>query len=754
MLFLCFTASAGTVSAVNGDGKVLLSLVRQWKFVPSSVLLSWKDSDPNPCSWVGVKCEQNNQSVVALKLSSYGISGQLGSEISYLKQLILIDLSMNSFSGSIPFQLGNCSFLESLDLSSNWFSGEMPESVRYLKNLRFINLSNNSLTGEIPQELGIHSSLVQVDFSHNHFTGQIPPHLCFRNHLRVLNLGQNQFQGSIPTDMGKCSNLTTLILEGNKLSGAVPDFVDNANLLFMDLSNNSFNGGIPLSTGNLANVISVDLSMNNLSGAIPSEMGKLVDLQNLNLSHNSLNGDLPSQLSNCRSLLHLDASHNLLNGSIPSSYRSLKELSTLTLSDNGFTGNIPNFLFEFRKLSKLQLGGNMLSGDIPPTIGSLGAVQNLMLLNLSSNMLTGEVPIQLRRLIMLEQIDISCNNLSGTLRFLHDIQSLVFINVSHNHFSGPIPSTLVKFMNTSPTSFAGNSGLFVNCLALNCISDSNSKTATNKRSKKKRRHKTKIALIALGSSLSIVYLLVIFTKILQKGIMYRRLKNIYLVDSLLLRDVVCHHSDILKATDNLNDTYIVGKGGQGIIYKVTLSPDRVFVAKKHQFGGISSGSRSMAREIQTIGKIRHRNLIQFLGSWSGKNYGLTLYAYMENGSLHDILHEQNPRIPLHWNTRFKIALGTAHGLSYLHYDCCPPILHRDIKPKNILLDHSYEPCITDFGLAVLMKSNAAAASTPMLTGTAGYIAPGKKLCMIDSSISNWTLLCLYLKKTKKMCCAI
>lgn len=734
LLILCFSASAGTVSAVNGDGKALLSLVRQWKIVPSSVLLSWNDSDPNPCSWVGVKCEQNNQSVVALRLSSYGILGQLGSEISYLKHLNLIDLSRNSFSGSIPFQLGNCSFLESLDLSSNRFSGEIPASVTNLRNLSYINLSNNSLTGEIPKELGINSCLVQVDFSHNHFTGQTPPQLCFRNHLSVLNLGQNQFQGTIPTDLGRCSNLKNLILGGNKLSGAIPDFVENANLLFMDLSNNSFNGSIPLSTGSLTNVISVDLSMNMLSGAIPSELGKLVDLQNLNLSHNSFNGELPSQLSNCTRLLHLDASHNLLNGSIPSSFKSLKELSTLTLSENGLTGNIPNFLFEFRKLSKLQLGGNLLSGNIPTTIGSLGAVQNLMLLNLSSNLLTGEVPIQLRRLIMLEQIDISCNNLSGTLRFLHDIQSLVFINVSHNHFSGPIPSTLVKFSNTS---FAGNSGLFVNCLALNCIPDNNSKSTTYKRSKKKRHPKTKIVLIALGSSLSLGYLLIIltifffdklltiFTKILQKGKMYRRPKNIYRVDSLLLRDVVCLHSDILKATDNLNDKYIVGKGGQGTIYKVTLSPDTVFVAKKHQFGGISSGSRSMAREIQTIGKIRHRNLIRFLGSWSGKNYGLTLYAYIENGSLHDILHEQNPRIPLHWNTRFKIALGTAHGLSYLHYDCCPPILHRDIKPKNILLDHNYEPCISNFGLSVLLKSNAAVASTPMLIGTAGYIAPGK-----------------------------
>lgn len=672
LLLLCFSVSANVVSTMNSDGKALLSLVKHWRDVPSLLQLSWKDSDSSPCLWAGVECDQKNQSVVALNLSGYGISGQLGPEIAYLKLLKSVDLSINSFSGSIPSELGNCSLLEYLDLSGNSFTGELPERLRNLKNLRYVNLRSNSLNGTLPESLF-----------------WIPS-------LNTIYLNNNEFTGTIPSNIGNCSALQELHLSGNYLSGK-----------------------IPAALGTCKSLVYLRMEQNQLEGHIPPEIGKLVSLQALNLSQNCLNGEMPSELSNCRKLLHLDLSHNFLNGSISPTLSSLTALTTLTLSQNRLTGDIPTSLFELHKLSKLQLGGNMLGGNIPSTIGSLGVIQNLKFLNLSSNMLMGEVPIQMRGLTMLERIDISCNNLSGSLRFLHDIQSLVFINVSYNHFSGPIPSSLLKFRNLSPSPFAGNPGLVVECFALNCIGNSHSKSSNYQPSKKNGHRRTKIVIIVLGSSFPLGLLVVAFIKMRQQG---RRFESKDLIEPAFLRDVVCSHPDILKVTHNLHDMYILGKGGQGTVYKVTLSPDTVFAAKKYQFTG-KSGSRSMIREIQTIGKIRHRNLIQFLGSWSGENYGLVLYPYMENGSLHDLLHERKPQILLDWNIRYKIALGMAHGLSYLHFDCTPPVLHRDIKPKNILLDNEFEPHISDFGLATLLDGNAAL--SPTLIGTGGYIAPGK-----------------------------
>ncbi|KAH9293425.1 hypothetical protein KI387_041371, partial [Taxus chinensis] len=97
---------------------------------------------------------------------------------------------------------------------------------------------------------------------------------------------------------------------------------------------------------------------------------------------------------------------------------------------------------------------------------------------------------------------------------------------------------------------------------------------------------------------------------------------------------------------------------------------------------------------------------------------------MSNGSLNDVLHQMNSPAVLGWDIRFKIAIGTAHGLSYLHNDCTPGIIHRDIKPSNILLDSEMEPHISDFGIAKLMdKPLTVDSCSSLVMGTFGYIAP-------------------------------
>ena len=131
----------------------------------------------------------------------------------------------------------------------------------------------------------------------------------------------------------------------------------------------------------------------------------------------------------------------------------------------------------------------------------------------------------------------------------------------------------------------------------------------------------------------------------------------------------------------------------------------------------------MVREIQTIGKVKHRNLVKLEDFWLRNGYGLMLYSYMPNGSLHDVLHRINPQPNLEWNVRYKIALGTAQGLAYLHFDCNPSIVHRDIKPMNILLDSDMEPHISDFGIAKLLDQSSSV-PTSIVQGTIGYIAPG------------------------------
>lgn len=189
---------------------------------------------------------------------------------------------------------------------------------------------------------------------------------------------------------------------------------------------------------------------------------------------------------------------------------------------------------------------------------------------------------------------------------------------------------------------------------------------------------------------------------------------------------------ILDATENFNDKFVIGRGAHGTVYKASFAPDELYAVKKLAFAGQERGNTSMVSEIQTIGKIRHRNLVKLEDFWLRKNYGLILYRYMPNGSLHDVLHEMNPLPALEWNARYKIAVGTAQGLAYLHYDCDPPIVHRDIKPKNILLDSDMEPHISDFGIAKLLDQSSASSESISVAGTIGYIAPENAFTTLKS----------------------
>ncbi|KAK6118719.1 hypothetical protein DH2020_047524 [Rehmannia glutinosa] len=477
----------------------------------------------------------------------------------------------------------------------------------------------------------------------------------------------------------------------------LPEFVENSSLLFMDLSNNTLSGSIPSSLGNLTNITSIDLANNKFTGHIPPHLDNLVNLEGLNLSHNVLEGTLPSHLSSCHRLSKLDVSHNRLNGTIPSSLRSLTELSVLDLSENRFGGVIPISLFQLGKLSSLHLGANQLRGNIPPSIGLEIEAQSLRSLNLSRNGLTGRVPIELGNLNMLEELDICCNNLSGNLEAVSELHSLTLVNVSYNAFAGPIPSALMKFVVSSPLSLIGNPELCINC-RVSCQGYSAFKSCNLSR-KRGLKH-ADIAMIVSGSVLFAVILILGFSYAFLR---HKGRKRNFLVSaeegaSSLLNQVI-------RATENLNDRYVIGRGAHGTVYKVTLGPTKVYALKKLAFAGFKGGNASMVREIQTVGNVRHRNLVKLEDFWLRKDYGLILYSYMTNGSLYDILHETNPPLPLEWNVRYKIALGTAHGLEYLHFDCDPVIIHRDIKPMNILLDSEFEPHISDFGIAKLLDES-------------------------------------------------
>ncbi|XP_061338200.1 uncharacterized protein LOC133285060 [Gastrolobium bilobum] len=744
LLVLSFPAFLHGDSEMVSDGLTLWSLLACWTSIPPIINSSWNASDSTPCSWVGVQCDHDHH-VVSLNLPHHGIFGDLGPQIGKLYHLQTLVLSGNGFSGKVPSELSNCSLLKYLDLSENSFSGQIPLEITKLKNLKNISLFDNQFSGVIPQSLGINSSLVKLDCKNNKFTGSIPPNLCFGKQLRVLDIGSNQLQGGIPSDVGRCATLRRLILKENNFTGPLPDFVSNPNLSHMGISKNNISGSIPSSLENCTNLTEINLSMNKLTGLIPSEIGKLVNLVTLDLAHNKLEGPLPPELSNCTKMDRFDVGFNSLNGSFPSSFSSWTGITTLILSGNHFTGGIPGCLPQFNNLRNLQLGGNLFGGKIPRSMAKLRKL--FYGLNLSDNGLTGDIPSEISNLEALQSMDVSLNNLTGGIDVLEGLVSLIEVNISYNFFDGPVPEHLMKLLNSSPSSFMGNPLLCVNCPlsdGLGCNETSYVKPRVYKSTDHRGISRHEIVMIALGSSIFIsVMLLIVIVMYLQ-----RRSKQAMKIDSQVHISAQMNPSYledlVLKATENLNDRYIIGRGGHGIVYKAQLG-QLDFAVKKVTFGSNKQKYLSiLQREIQTLEKIKHRNLVAYADYWVGEDYGLIIYEFMENGSLHDILHEKKPPPSLTWDVRFKIAVGIARGLAYLHHDCNPPIVHRDIKPKNILLDANMEPLIADFGTALYRNlhesSNSHAGLRPMLSsqvaGTPGYIAPENAYAIVQSRKSD------------------
>lgn len=180
--------------------------------------------------------------------------------------------------------------------------------------------------------------------------------------------------------------------------------------------------------------------------------------------------------------------------------------------------------------------------------------------------------------------------------------------------------------------------------------------------------------------------------------------------------------EILKATDNFSDSLKVGEGGYGPVFKSTL--DHTLVAIKILRSDVTQGIKQFHKEVEVLSCIRHPNMVLLMGACP--EYGCLVYEYMSNGSLEDRLFCSPGTPPLSWQLRFKIAAEIATGLLFLHQTKPEPLVHRDLKPGNILLDSNFVCKIADVGLARLIPPSTIGATQCHMTATAGtfcYIDP-------------------------------
>ncbi|KAI3424021.1 Protein kinase domain-containing protein [Psidium guajava] len=181
--------------------------------------------------------------------------------------------------------------------------------------------------------------------------------------------------------------------------------------------------------------------------------------------------------------------------------------------------------------------------------------------------------------------------------------------------------------------------------------------------------------------------------------------------------------ELAAATRNFKEVNLIGEGGFGKVYKGRLETGEVVAIKQLNHDGLQ-GFQEFIVEVLMLSLLHHSNLVTLFGYCTDGDQRLLVYEYMPMGSLEDHLFDFDPGIaPLNWSTRMKIAVGAARGLEYLHCKANPPVIYRDLKSANILLDNDFNPKLSDFGLAKLGPVGDNTHVSTRVMGTYGYCAP-------------------------------
>ncbi|KAL5181649.1 LRR receptor-like serine/threonine-protein kinase HSL2 [Glycine soja] len=618
----------------------------------------------------------NLTSLKNFDLSQNSLSGTIPNSISGLRNVEQIELFENQLFGELPQGLGNLSSLICLDLSQNALTGKLPDTIASL-HLQSLNLNDNFLRGEIPESLASNPNLKQLKLFNNSFTGKLPRDLGRNSDIEDFDVSTNDLVGELPKYLCQGNKLEHLITFANRFSGTLPDqYGECRSLQYVRIQSNQFSGPVPPSFWALAGLQFLEMSNNRFQGSVSASISR--GLTKLILSGNSFSGQFPMEICELHNLMEIDFSKNRFTGEVPTCVTKLTKLQKLRLQENMFTGEIPSNVTHWTDMTELDLSFNRFTGSIPSELGNL---PDLTYLDLAVNSLTGEIPVELTNL-RLNQFNVSGNKLHGVVPLGFNRQVYLTGLMGNPGLCSPVMKTLPPCSKRRPFS------LLAIVVLVCCVS------------------------LLVGSTLW-------FLKSKTRGCSGKS-KSSYM--STAFQRVGFNEEDIVP---NLISNNVIATGSSGRVYKVRLKTGQT-VAVKKLFGGAQKPDVEMVfrAEIETLGRIRHANIVKLLFSCSGDEFRILVYEYMENGSLGDVLHGEDKCGELmDWPRRFAIAVGAAQGLAYLHHDSVPAIVHRDVKSNNILLDHEFVPRVADFGLAKTLQREATQGAMSRVAGSYGYIAP-------------------------------
>ncbi|THG13869.1 hypothetical protein TEA_022015 [Camellia sinensis var. sinensis] len=704
------------------DAVAALNALKEiWKNTP----LNWVGSDPcgkSGKSWEGIHC--TNSRVTSITLASMGLTGQLSGDIQGLSELQTLDLSYNSgLIGSLPQSIGNLTKLSNLSLTSNSFSGPIPPSIGNLSNLYWLDLSGNKLSGTIPVSPGL-DMLVNAKHFHcgrNQFSGEIPSQL-FNANMSLIHVlfDNNKLNGKIPSTLGLVKTLEILFLSNNQLTGPFPDLTGLNSLNHVDLSNNTFDKtDFPPWVETLRSLETLMMEDTGLQGQIPDAFFSLPLLIKVKFV-------LACRVSVLR--------NNKLNGTLVVNSDSSVHLQLIDLQNNYIT----DYMVGTRFNSELILVGN------PVCEGARGT-ESHCIIQQSNSSYSIEPKTCMQVTCKSHQIS------SPNCRCAYPYTGLLILGApSFNVKNSNIYTSLENYLMRSFQSYQ----LPVDSVSLSKNPDDSLIILSLEVFPYGVEHfdRTGISGIAFVLSNMTFYPMKPFGPLFFIADPYSYFAGIYAFHQKRraeisdkqnnpfaswhrnesnggapqLKGARCFSFEELKKyTNTFSDANCIGVGGYGKVYRGTL-PSEQLVAIKRAKQGSTQGDLEFKSELELLSRVHHKNVVSLVGFCFEQDEQMLVYEYIANGTLKESLSGKSG-IRLDWMRRLRIALGAARGLQYLHELANPPIIHRDIKSNNILLDEYLNAKVSDFGVAKSIGDPENCHITTQIKGTMGYLDP--EYCM-------------------------
>ncbi|KAL6851760.1 hypothetical protein ACP4OV_020324 [Aristida adscensionis] len=344
--------------------------------------------------------------------------------------------------------------------------------------------------------------------------------------------------------------------------------------------------------------------------------------------------------------------------------------------------------------------------------------------NVSFSGLNGDISSSFSNLKAVQYLDLSHNNLSGSIPdALSQLPSLAVLDLSDNKLSGSIPSGLLDRHRDSSLNlrYGNNPNLCTN-----------PDTCPTVKTKNKLAVYISVPVVLVLVIVSGVMLVLWWLRLKRQGSMRNSVKPqnetlmshvsagaAYAQSSLQLENRRFTYKELETITNNFERE--LGRGGFGIVYDGFLE-NGTQVAVKLRSDSSKQGVKEFVQEAQALIQTHHKNLVSMIGYCKDGKYMALVYEYMSEGTLQQHIAGRNGRF-LTWRQRLRIALDSAQGLEYLHKGCNPPLIHRDVKASNILLNSRLEAKIADFGLSKPFSCDDTHTFTKTLAGTRGYMDP-------------------------------